>query len=273
MNWSRFGSYLVTLCLVSLAATSLDVQAVSTVKKKEQKFTLAPKKKSFIDFAKIKDPSKSDPIKFKAKKNANGKKKPAAKFKFGAPVPAATGGTGHTVSVELVSLSLVSTSPVFLDPIFGQGSGKGDLVLSLLAPKFKSKAPAKLDPDAAKKKRKGKKGKGKLDIKLDKKIKVTAKKNSGKKSKMLTDKKPANKPDKKLKALALDFAFASPITITDPSFCLESGDSASICLAPIVNPVPLPGTLALMAPALAILFTGHIVRRRRLKGGSSRLAA
>jgi len=268
MNRSRLGSYLVTLCLLSLAATSGDIHAATVVKtdKKKQSFTLAPKskKKSFIDFGKLGNKvSAFEKVEFKPKTKTIGnkkKKKPAAVFNFGEPVPDTAGG--HTISVEMVSLSLVSINPVSLDPFLGKGSGQtGDLVVSLLAPKNKTKIPfdVKRDPKT------GKKSKGKLDFKLDKKLKVSTNKNGVKKSKDL-DKK-------KFKALGVGFSSASPITITDPSFCLENGDTASICLAPIPNPVPLPGSLALMAPALAILFTGHIIRRRRQNGGGPRLAA
>jgi len=276
MNWSRLGSFLVILCLASLATTSLDVQANSVVKKKKQTFDLAPKKankpktKSFIDFSKFnKDASKFGSVKFKPKSKQKQKKKgmvgPDAKFKFGEPVPAPTGSQGHTVSVEMVSLSLVSTSPVSLDPFLGKGSNeRGNIVLSLLAPKPKVKAPAKFNPN---------KKKGELDIKFGKKkngqkkngkkFKVSKKKNGVKETKDL------NK--KKFKALGVGFSSASPITITDPSFCLANGVTANdptgrarICLAPMeASVVPLPGSLALMAPALAILLTGHIIRRRR----------
>jgi hypothetical protein len=262
MNWNRLGSYLVSFCLVSLVATAGDVQANALVKtdKKKQSFDLVPKakKKSFIDFTKFKgDTKKFESVKFKPKKKS-GKPKPAAKFKFGPPVMPA-GSSGHTVSVEMVSLSLVSVNPVSLDPFFEdndplKGTGlTGALSLKLGKSAFNGKSPARLDPTGKKK--------GKVDIKLDKKFKVSTKKGGKKKTKDL-DKK-------KLKALNVGFSYASPITITDPSFCLQDDNNkASICLAPMAapNPIPLPGALALMAPALGALLMGQFIRRRRQNG-------
>ena len=267
MKWNKFGSYLVTFCLVSLATATPDAHAISVVKDtKKQSFVLAPKSKkpSFINLSKFNDDTDIHP-ELKLKGNPLKKGQPAAVFNFGSPIPGTSGTSGHTVSVEMVSLSLVSSNLVSLDPLLGKGSGeRGNIVLSLLAPTLKIKAPAKLDPNKAK---------GKLDIKLSKQFKVSGKKKDGSKLKKadgsILSKKLATKD---FKASGVGFAFASPITITDPSFCLENGNSASICLAPMINPVPLPGTLALMAPALGILLAGHIVRRRRQKGGGPSLA-
>ena len=277
MKWNKLGSYLVTICLLSLAAATPDAHAISVTKDtKKQSFTLAPKSKnpSFINLSKLNDAAPPGPKRLKAKVKPKGS--PAAVFNFGSPIPDTSSNSGHTVSVEMVSLSLVTSNLVSLDPLLGKGSGeRGNIILSLLAPApaLKFKAPAKLDPNSAKKKQRGEKGEGKLDLKFSKQFKVSGKKKDGSKLKKadgsILSKKLATKD---FKASGVGFAFASPITITDPSFCLENGTIASICLAPMINPVPLPGTLALMAPALGILLAGHIVRRRRQKGGGPSLA-
>jgi len=259
MNW-KLGSYLITLCLVSIVATTIDAHAAVVPKTEKQSFKLDPNKKSFIDFSKFNKNIDFGSVEFKSKAKSKGKEGPDAEIVFGTPEDT---GTGHTVSVEMVSLSLVSVNPVSLDPL-GQ-TGRDHIVLSLLAPaRPSSKIPPKIISDPTT-------GKKKLDFNLKKEFKVKPKNKSNIKLEGLSK--------KKFKALNVGFTSASPITITDPSFCLanagEGGIKAQICLAPMANPnpIPLPGTLALMAPALAILFTGHIIRRRRLNNGGPRLAA
>lgn len=255
---------LVTSPMLSYA-NSVNIKAAPP--KKKQKFKLKQKATFNFDkkFATKNKPSFGNKVKMKAGKDpVTGKKKPAAAFNFGELRPTATGG--HDVSIELVSLSLTSVSPVSLAPFGKDFSQKeGHITLSLLQtpnqPATKTRGKVKrLD-------RKNKKGEMKFDD-LKKKLKVDAKPADG-------TPRPKSKALATLKFSALDipFSFASPITVTEPGFCMDSkvtgadggsAQGAEICLAPIVNPVPIPGALGLFGIGLASLFLMRFGSRRKI---------
>jgi hypothetical protein len=240
--------FLVALGLLTNPLASHAAEIVPKFKK--QAFELDPKKKSFIDFGKLdnklKNPKngnttqKFGEVKFKKKKP----KKPAAKFEFGVPVPAAN-NQGHQVSVEMVSLSLVSSAPIALDP-FGVANGRGvvtaNLGVGVIDPIAKVKYPNTND-----------KTKGKFDAKLPKFLRLSAKDptTGAMKKKKLSD--------ISMSATGVSFSQQSPITVTAP-FCLQSGANANLCLAPMS--VPVTNNFALLAiglGAVALVFA----RRRK----------
>ncbi len=267
------GVFLV-LGLIAAPAPSyaeiVDIKAKAPPAKKKQKFKLKQKAKFNFDkkFGTDNKPSFGDKVKMKPGNDpVTGKKKPAAAFNLGELMPTSQGG--HNVSIELVALSLTSVNQVSLAP-FGKQFSKqqGQITLNLLQTSPKPAPGPKAKAKVTRLDKNKKKGVKKFsDLKKDLKVSAKVKDSSGakkKKSKQLATLSFA--------ALDIPFTFASPVSIIDPGFCMDSrvtdanGNSAQgaeICLAPIPNPVPIPGALGLFGIGLASLVLVKFNSRRR----------
>ena len=218
----------------------------------KQSFKLDPKvsKPAFIDFRVLSgDPN--DPrgkVKFKKKKDDV----PAAKFKFGAPVPPRPGTTSPpTVDIEMVALSLVSVEPVFIDPFFSTKTGEDETLVLQLGKKSGAKGKIRFD-DATEKT-------GTFDAKFKKKLKLKPKNDPGGKTGLSKE-----IDDLTLSANTVRFSQQSPITVT-AGFCLDHANNAArFCLAPLsTSNVPEPSAGAFAGVGLIAGFAMLAARRRR----------